>query len=249
MKLYSSTFIGIVLAFLMFIGYNGQTIDIVETPSIPNFDNIQQINPSFTEEKVKVEIFDNLFCDSCTNFIKNTLPTIRNLDQETDNIDLRLYFIPDINDKIYYMTAMSLKCTADQNKFWEMHKKIHENKSDLTEKSFIQFGKELEINTDALSECVKENTYAKAIEEDIKYASDKNITFSPTILIGEYQLTGNQPYENIKKIINITLKKIEKESTIKSNNTDIEVLEVKDLTETNNIDLINIPTPNIGLEI
>ena len=232
----------------MYIGYNGQTIDVIETPSIPSFNNIQQIGSDFSGEKIKVEVFDDLFCSSCTDFIKNTLPTIRNLDQETDNIDLRLYFIPDVNDEIYYIAAMSLKCAADQNEFWTMHEKIHENKSDLTEKSFIQFGKELEINTDALSECIKEDAHAKAVEEDIKYASDKNITFSPTILIGEYQLTGNQPYENIQRIINITLKKIE-QSSITTSNVDVEVLEVKDLTESEDIDLINIPTPNIELEM
>jgi protein-disulfide isomerase len=255
MKLYSSTFIGIVMAFLMFIGYNGQPVDVVENPSLPNFSNIHEMDVEITDEKVKVEIFDDLLCSSCTDFTKNTLPKIRNLDQETENLDLRLYFIPDINDEIYYMAALSLKCAADQDAFWTMHEKIHENKEDLNAKLFMEIGKELVLNTEALNECIKEDVHRKTIEDDVKYASEKQITFNPTLLIGKYKLIGNQPYENIQRIINITLKNLQKTPLSKPSGTDIEVLEVKELTEeqtpeNGNSDADNeIPMPDIELEI
>jgi len=207
--LYSSTFISIILAFLMFNGYNGKTVDVEENPAVPYFTNIIVQDETSVYEAVQIEIFDDLVCDDCADFMKNTLPKIKDLEQETDNIEMRLYFIPDINDEINYMAAMSLKCAYDQSQYWEMHAKLHENKDSLNKKSFIQFGKELELNTDAMQDCMTDEVYKSSVEEDIKYASEKNITFKPTIFINDYLLIGNQPFENIHKIINKSLKEIQ----------------------------------------
>ena len=192
----------------MFIGYNNQKVDVVEKPVIPNFTNVTQLSPPIPFESVRIDIFDDLTCTECDDFILNTLPKIKNLEQETENINLHLYFIPDINNEIYYMAAISLKCASDQGQYWGMLTKLHENKNDLNKKSFMQFGKELELNTDALQECIKEDVYKNAVEDDVKYASEKNITLKPSLLINEYYLIGNQPFENIQKIIDKSLKKI-----------------------------------------
>jgi protein-disulfide isomerase len=209
--LYSSSFISIILAFLMFMGQNNQKVDVVTNPVIPDFSNILQIRPSESYDAVNVEIFDDLTCDKCDDFAKNTAPKIKNLEQETGKIALHLYFIPDINNEIYYMAAMSLKCAADQNKFWEMYQKLHENKNNLNKKIFYQFAKELEMNADLIQECIKEDAHRNEIETDIKYASEKNITFKPSVIVSEYYLIGNQPFENIQRIINKSIKKIEED--------------------------------------
>jgi len=192
----------------MFIGYNNQKVDVIEAPVIPNFTDMVQQSPSGPYDSVRIDIFDDLTCTECDDFILNTLPKIKNLEQETENIDLHLYFIPDINNEIYYMAAISLKCASDQGQYWGMLTKLHENKDDLNKKSFLQFGKELELNTDALQECINEDIYKNSVEDDVKYASEKNISFKPSLLINEYYLIGNQPFENIKKIIDESLQKI-----------------------------------------
>jgi len=219
--LYSSTFISIILAFLMFIGYNNQKVDIIEKPSMPIFSNVIEQKSETEYKTVKVEIFDNLICNGCSDFVLNTLPKIKNLEQETKNISLSFYFIPDINNEIYYMAAMSLKCSFDQNQYWGMLAKLHENKDSLNKKSFYKFAKELELNAEALNQCINEEVYKKSIEEDIKYASDKNIIFKPTIIINENYLIGDQPFENIQKVINESLKKIATAESEKSVKTDI----------------------------
>lgn len=207
------------MAFLMFLGYNNQAIDIMENPKKVDFTNITRSDVTTAPDKVKIEIFDNLTCKYCTDFITNTLPKIRDLEQETEDIDLRLYFIPDINDEIYYKSALSLKCAADQNNFWGMHKKLHDNKDSLNKKSFFQFAKELELNAEVHEECMDEETHKKTIENDIKYASEQNIVVKPTILINEFKLIGNQPFENIQTTINKALKQIRTTPNIPQTNT------------------------------
>ena len=203
--LYSSAFISIVLAFLMYLGYSSQPVEVIQNPKPIPFTYILEQESPVSYEGARIEIFDDL--TSPTGFIKNTLPKIRALEQETDEIELHLYFIPNINDWLLYRAAMSLKCAADQGQFWAMYEKLHEQKDELTKWTYTFIAKELELDEDAFQNCKDEEVYKSAIEEDIKYSSEKNIIFSPTILINEYKLIGDQPFENIQKVINEILKK------------------------------------------
>jgi len=205
----SSTFISIILAFLIYLGMNNQKVDIVQNPKVPDFSNIIVKSPS-ESDNVKIDAFDDLSCSDCDDFVKNTLADIRKMGQETNDISLQLYFIPDINNEMNYDAAISLKCASDQGKFWEMLDKIHENKNDLNKKSFLKFGKELEMNTDALQECISEDIYKSAVEADVQYASEKNITFKPSLIINGTYLIGNVPFENIQKVITKSLKDLKK---------------------------------------
>ncbi|MBU1018005.1 thioredoxin domain-containing protein [Patescibacteria group bacterium] len=202
MKLFSSTFISIVLAFLVFMGQMGQPIVVVENPIPPDFTYTFRQEGPVLPDKVRIEVFDDLMCADCTDFAKNTLPKIKALVQETGKIDLRLYFVPDINNQSLYESALALKCAADQGHFWEMYEKIHENKEDLSLKSLIGFGKEIELNTEALEDCIEIKVHEKSVQEDIEYASLSNVVIKPTLLINEYKLIGHQPFENITKVIN-----------------------------------------------
>ena len=112
--LYSSTFISIVLAFLMFLGYSNQPVEVVQNANSLPFSYIFEPEEMVPSEKVYIEIFDNLTGPSSTEFVKNTLPKIKDMEKETDEIDLHLYFIPDVNDWLLFRAAMSLKCAEDQ---------------------------------------------------------------------------------------------------------------------------------------
>jgi len=205
--LYSSSFISIVLAFLMFMGYNNQPIEIVQSSNRIHFSNVIKAAESSTLNLIQIEYFDDFTCSNCSRFVDKTLPQLLNLQKESDEISIRLFFVPDINDQHLSTIATSLKCAADQDRFWDWHAKIHENKADLSPESMKSIAEELEMNPEALIECIEANPHQKSIEEDIRYASEKEVTVKPTLLINEYQLIGYQPFENVDRII----RKIEKE--------------------------------------
>ncbi len=201
MKLYSSSFISVILAFMVLIGYNNQSVEVVDNPNIPNFKSILKEDKTNVSTSIKIEIFENFTCKKCTEFTFNTLPKIKNLAKEADDIELRLYYIPDTTNELYYKSALSLKCASDQGKFWDMHFKMHKNKKELNKKSFFQFAKELELKAKAIDECIKEEVHKINIEKDLQYVLEKKITIWPSIIINEYRLIGNQPFENIERII------------------------------------------------
>lgn len=208
--LYSSSFISIVLAFLLFLGYNDQPIEVVQVASPLHFTNVMELSELLSYKKIQVEIFDDLNCRTCTDFALNTIPKIRDLEKETAEIELHLYFVPDINDAFYSDLAMGLKCASQQGQFWGLHTALHENKKDLNRKLLWQLAQELEMDIAVFKTCIAEKTHQSSIEEDVRYASEKNITSKPSMLISGYKLIGNQPFENVQKVINKILKERER---------------------------------------
>ncbi|MBI5422287.1 thioredoxin domain-containing protein [Candidatus Peregrinibacteria bacterium] len=212
--LYSSSFVSLVFGFLLVMGYHNQPVEIVKDEAIPSFGTIiRQREPLFTD-KVRIEVFDDLRCTRCADFALNTLPKIRNLEKETGEIELRVRFIPDINDEMLALAAMGLKCSGEQNEFWGMFSKLHENPDAIGDKPLLAWAKELNLDTKAFKSCVEGKKFQTEIESDIRYASEKMVSVKPTVIVNEFMLIGAQPFENIQRAISQTLKKREKDAGV-----------------------------------
>ncbi len=228
-------------------------IQVVEDPAIPEFTYYFEDEVFDETDGVKIEIFDDFECPDCSDFALNTIPKIKNLDQETDEVSLYLYFIPDVSREINFTAALSLKCAADQEKFYGMYEKIHRFKAELAYPSFNQFAKELELNIDVFKQCIKEKVHQKSIEEDINYAFEKNMNIKPTIFVNQYRFIGAQPFENIQRVISKILKPkndvqvLNEDPETKTTDLDLEIkeqsgTEIENKTETDNaIPLIRPP--------
>jgi len=214
MTLRASSFITVVLGFLMVMGYHNQPVEVVRPEKAPEYGTILRERAPVEFEKVKIEVFDDLRCPPCDRFAKSTLQKIRDLEKETGEIDLRVYVIPDINDADLAQKALGLKCAADQDKFWELHTYLHENSASLDLKKFIAAVKGLGLDAKAFLTCVESKKFQTDVESDIRYASEKGISLKPTTLINEYTLLGPQPFENIKKIVSQILR--DKENEVKT---------------------------------
>ena len=186
----------------MFIGNNDLSIEIVQNPTIPHFTNIYQENVATTTNGINIEIFDDFTCKNCTNFATNALLKIKELEKKSKNINVTLYFTPDTTNELYYKSALSLKCAADQKTFWDMHAQLHQNKNKLNTDTFLKIAKELELEEDQFTNCMTEDLYKNKIREDFEYANGKNIKIKPTIIINNYRLIGSQPFENIEYVVN-----------------------------------------------
>jgi len=206
MKLYSSAFIGFVLGFLMVMGYNNQPVDIIKTEVVPSFETILRPKEPVLTDKIKIEIFDDLTCARCSDFFLNTLPKIRNLRTESSEVEVQLYFIPDINNDRLAVAALGLKCAADQYKFWEMLQKMHENASEIGRRVTDRSAQELKLDMKAFGACIDGKKFQNNVEADLAYASEKTVTVKPTLIINDYRLLGAQPFENIQRVVNQMIK-------------------------------------------
>jgi protein-disulfide isomerase len=193
-----SVFFSIIIGFFGFLGV-GHEINIVSQPVVtPPFTNIIEMPPVATvynpDTAIRIDIFDHLQCASCQHFMLNVLPALK----AKNNVEVRIYLQPDVNEERELMAALRVKCAADQGKFWEAHTALHKTNGELTSKALAD---EFELDFNALKACVENQDHRDAIDKDIAYAKEKNVAHLPSVIIRNLHLIGNQPLENIERIL------------------------------------------------
>ncbi len=97
-------------------------------------------------------------------------------------------------------------CAGDQGKYWEMHGKLFANQSALDVPALKTYAKDLGIDGDKFGKCLDGGTKAKEVEASMKAGSDVGVTGTPAFFINGQRLTGAQPIEKFKEIIDRELK-------------------------------------------
>jgi predicted DsbA family dithiol-disulfide isomerase len=94
-----------------------------------------------------------------------------------------------------------MECAEEEGKKQEMYEALHVTTETLSQREVDLIGQELGLPVIAFRACLKSDKYGAKIGEAIAYAEEKGITRKPTILIGDTILYGNQPIENIERVI------------------------------------------------
>jgi len=79
--------------------------------------------------------------------------------------------------------AYAADCAGKQGKFWDMSKLIFVNGSHLEDKSYPFLAKQIRINVDLFSACMKEPSTKKGISSDIQAAESFGITGTPALYL------------------------------------------------------------------
>jgi protein-disulfide isomerase len=204
--LYSSTFLSIIIAFFAFLGMQGEAITIVRDIE-HSFSYIEKPLPKAPDsESVKlpitVEVFYSFGCFGCDDFGLNTVPALQKMYLEDQDVDLNFHITPAPDNDGEYYAVVGLKCASEYGKYWEMHQKIHATTEPLSSREIDLLGQELGLPIMEFRNCLRSGKYDEDIGKAMDYASQKGITKMPTILIDDYKLYGNQPIENIERVIN-----------------------------------------------
>jgi protein-disulfide isomerase len=106
--------------------------------------------------------------------------------------------------------AMAAEAAGKQGKFWEMHDKIFENAKDLSDENFVTWAKEIGIDVEKF----KKDLTDKGLEEKIKKQQALGMQLgargTPAFFINGRFLSGAQPVENFKKIVDEEMAKADK---------------------------------------
>ena len=94
-----------------------------------------------------------------------------------------------------------------QGKFWEMHDKIFENQRDLAAATLERYAREIGIDINQFKTDIASAEVKKQIAEDMKQAEKLGVTGTPAFFINGRFLSGAQPFENFKRVIDAELEK------------------------------------------
>jgi protein-disulfide isomerase len=118
-------------------------------------------------------------------------------------------------DKIYFVyrnfpldmhpqarpAAEAAQCAAEQGKFWAYHDVLFGNQSRLQEADLKQHAVELGLNATQFDACVDSHKYKDEVDADLRAGEEAGVTGTPTFFINGRLLSGAQPFEAFKEII------------------------------------------------
>jgi protein-disulfide isomerase len=97
--------------------------------------------------------------------------------------------------------AEASQCAAEQGKFWQFHDKLFGDQSKLGDEDFKQYAVQLGMDTAQFNACVDSHKYGAEIENDIHAGDEAGVSGTPAFYINGRMLSGAQPFEAFKSII------------------------------------------------
>ncbi len=97
--------------------------------------------------------------------------------------------------------AEAAQCAGDQGKYWEMHEKLFANQTALQPAQLKGYAKDLQLNQAKFDQCLDSGEKAKVVDENRKAGEKVGVTGTPAFFVNGYQLTGAQPFEEFKSLI------------------------------------------------
>jgi protein-disulfide isomerase len=105
--------------------------------------------------------------------------------------------------------AEAAQCANEQGKFWPFHDRLFANPTQLGSDALKKHAAALGLDMAAFTSCVDTHKYKADIDTDLQAGTEVGVDGTPAFFINGRMVTGAQPYEVFKRIIDeeLALKK------------------------------------------
>lgn len=176
--------------------------DILAGPIISTND------PSYgkTDAPVTIVIFSDFECAFCYEQEQGLKKAIND---SKDSVRLIWKDYPDVSaaDSSSYQAAIAGRCADEQDKFWEYHDLLFQNKQKSDRASFVILAKELDLDVSDFQDCLKSDAAKKRVNENIIEANALNINGVPFVFINDQEVLGQSTAEDLTKLIKAEIQK------------------------------------------
>jgi protein-disulfide isomerase len=97
--------------------------------------------------------------------------------------------------------AEAASCANAQGKFWDYNKKLFANQGALSDDNFKSYAKDLGLDAAKFDECYAKKPFSAAIDKDLADGAAAGVNGTPAFFINGRSLSGAQPFEKFKEII------------------------------------------------
>jgi protein-disulfide isomerase len=102
--------------------------------------------------------------------------------------------------------AEAALCAHEQNKFWEYHDTLFKSQKDLGVESLKNYAKSLSLDSAKFDACLDSGKHASTVQTDMEAGQKAGVSGTPAFFINGIMLSGAQPVEEFKRIIDEELK-------------------------------------------
>jgi protein-disulfide isomerase len=147
-----------------------------------------------------IEIIE--FSDFQCPFCLRADPTVRQvLSTYGDRIRFVYRHYPLPNHPLARRAAEAAACAGEQGKFWPYHDLLFANPSKLGDTDLKQHAAALGLNASQFGSCVDTHKPKAQIDADVKDGEEAGVNGTPAFFINGRMISGAQPYDVFKKII------------------------------------------------
>ena len=97
--------------------------------------------------------------------------------------------------------ALAADCANEQGKFWEYHDKLFANQKGLEDTNLKQYAVDLGLDATKFNQCLDSAKYKADVQNDAKEGQEVGVTGTPAFFINGRFLSGAQPFDGFKAII------------------------------------------------
>ena len=162
--------------------------------------------------------FSDFECPFCERFSTQTLPAIQEeyIDKGLVKLVYRDFPLQNIHPNAV-ITALAAECADDQGAFKEMHDTLFATRSEWSKvdsqgivEVLVKYADAIEIDTDEFETCVVTGEHVDDIRKDIEDGRAYGVSGTPGFYVGNdeigyVQITGAQPFESFKRVIDAQL--------------------------------------------
>ncbi len=135
-------------------------------------------------------------------FCKRTRPTIdKILETYKDKVHYVFRDFPLSFHKQAPMAAKAANCAGEQDKYWDYNHMLFENQREIAPENLKTYAENLKLNMKKFDECLASDKGDKEIEKDTQDGMQAGVSGTPAYFINGIFLSGAQPFENFKEII------------------------------------------------
>ncbi|MBW3020605.1 DsbA family protein [Candidatus Woesearchaeota archaeon] len=140
-------------------------------------------------------------CPFCARFYRDTYLQIKEEYIDTGKVKFVFRDYPLSFHKQAQKASEAAECAGEQGKYYEMHDILFEQGVAGGVSSFKKFAGDIGLNTEQFNECLDSGRMAEEIAKDMADGGKVGIRGTPGFIINGELVSGAQPFENFKTII------------------------------------------------
>ncbi len=97
--------------------------------------------------------------------------------------------------------AEAAACANAQGKFWEFHDKVFQNQRAIDPDNLKQYAADVGLDVEAFNACVASGQFRNDVLQEAREGKQAGVTGTPAFFINGRFLSGAQPFDKFKSII------------------------------------------------
>jgi protein-disulfide isomerase len=158
--------------------------------------------------------FADFECPGCGQFATLTEPDVRTKLVSTGKIRIRYMDFPLSMHRNTWDASLAAACANDQGKFWELHDQLFQNQDrwngETTSKPrpvIAELARSVGLDMPKYEACMDADTHRAKIQSHLLEAERRQVTQTPTFVIGDRMVAGALPYDTFKRLVDEELAK------------------------------------------